>query len=110
MITPQLGGTILPGVTRDSVITLLRDMNVIVEERPIEIDDLVAAYEAGALRECFGTGTAATVAHVRRITYRGLDLVLPPTESRRIGNSVHAALTRLRTRQSEDTRGWLIPV
>lgn len=110
VITPELSGTILPGVTRDSVIRLLRDMNVIVEERPVQIDEVVAAYESGTLRECFGTGTAATIAHVRRIGYRGIDLTLPPTESRSVGNGVLAALTRLRTGLSEDKHGWLVPV
>lgn len=63
VVTPNLTGTILPGITRDSVITLLRDMHCRVEERPISIAEIVEVYEGGALRECFGAGTAATILH-----------------------------------------------
>src|SRR5208283_1929421 len=57
-VTPPLSGTILPGVTRDSVLTLLRDMNSPVEERSIPVDEFAAAHAAGTLQEAFGIGTA----------------------------------------------------
>ena len=67
VITPPLTGTILPGVTRDSVITLLGDMGWPVKQERISIEDLLTEYDAGNIRECLGTGTAAIVSHVRRI-------------------------------------------
>ena len=70
VVTPLLSGTILPGITRDSVITLLRDLGYHVKEDRISMDDLLRSYDRGELRECFGTGTAATVSHVRRIRYK----------------------------------------
>jgi branched-chain amino acid aminotransferase len=73
VVTPSLTGTILPGITRDSVITLLRDMGFSVKEDRVSMDELLRSYERGELQECFGTGTAATVSHVRRIRY-GVEL------------------------------------
>jgi branched-chain amino acid aminotransferase len=61
VITPPLGGTILAGVTRDSVLTLLRSWGVRVSERPITIDEVVAAAGDGTLKEVWATGTAAVI-------------------------------------------------
>jgi branched-chain amino acid aminotransferase len=109
-VTPNLTGTILPGVTRDSAITLLREMGVPVEQRPIAIDELIAAHERGALWECFGTGTAATVAHVAAIGYDGVELVLPAVEQREIGPALLERFARLRSGRDEDRHRWLVPV
>jgi branched-chain amino acid aminotransferase len=71
VITPSLEEeTILAGVTRDSVITGLRDMGYSVEERKISIDELTEAYKNGTLNEVFGTGTAATIALIRELKYK----------------------------------------
>ena len=70
VVTPPLRGTILPGVTRDSVLTLLREQGIECEERIITIDEVVEAIEAGAMDEAFGAGTAAVIAPVGRIAYR----------------------------------------
>jgi branched-chain amino acid aminotransferase len=110
VVTPALGDTILPGITRDSVITLLEAMGIPVEERPLPIDEVVAAHAAGRLRECFGTGTAATISHVADIAYRGKTMTLPPVAGREIGTAVLERMTALRTGREPDHRGWLIPV
>ncbi|MGI8687578.1 MAG: branched-chain amino acid aminotransferase [Thermomicrobiales bacterium] len=110
VVTPNLSGTILAGVTRDSVIALLADMDIPVEERPIAMDEIVAAYDHGALRECFGTGTAATVAPIGKIGYQTRELVLPPVADWKIGPAVLARITHLRTGRADDPRGWLVPV
>ena len=107
IITPELCGTILAGITRDSVVTLLRDMGHPVEERRISIDEIVAAHDQGILRECFGTGTAATLSHVRRIRYRDRDLELPPVEKRAIGTAARERLVAIATGRAPDTHGWL---
>ncbi len=107
VITPELSGTILPGVTRDSVLTLLCDMKVLAEERKIAIDEVVELHRAGRLMECFGTGTAATLSHIQRIRYRGEDLVLPAVEARTIGPAVRERLVAVATGRAPDTHGWL---
>lgn len=110
VVTPGLSETILPGVTRDSVITLLEAMGTRVEERPVSMDEIVAAHDAGRLRECFGTGTAATISHVAEIGYRGRTLTLPPVGDREIAPAVLARMTALRTGRAPDHLGWLTPV
>ena len=69
IITPMLSGSILPGITRDSVITLCRDWGFEVEERRISVDELIEAQSSGALEECFGTGTAAVISPVGKLRY-----------------------------------------
>jgi branched-chain amino acid aminotransferase len=70
-ITPDLdSGTILAGVTRESAITLLKEMGLSVEERPLHIDEIVSAYKNGNLHEIFGTGTAATIAMIKELCYK----------------------------------------
>src|SRR5678816_823774 len=67
-ITPDLEEeTILEGVTRDSAMVLLREMGYQVEERPLSIDEIIAAHKAGTLGEVFGTGTAATISLIREL-------------------------------------------
>jgi branched-chain amino acid aminotransferase len=107
VITPSLSGTILPGITRDSVITLLHDMGHRVREDRIGIDKLLSAYEDGSLRECFGTGTAATVSHVRRIQYKDRTIELPPIAQRQIGPAVRERLLRIMTGHEPDLHGWV---
>ena len=110
VVTPALGDTILPGITRDSVITLLESTGIPVEERPLPIDEVVAAHAAGGLRECFGTGTAATISHVAEIAYQGKTMTLPPVADREIGPAVLDRMTALRSGREPDRHGWLIPV
>lgn len=71
VITPSLGGSILPGITRDSVLTLLRDWGMKVEERPVSIDEVAQASSRGELREVFGTGTAAVISPVNELAFKG---------------------------------------
>jgi branched-chain amino acid aminotransferase len=107
VVTPPLSGTILPGVTRDSVIILLRDLGYHVREDRISMDELLRSYDRGELRECFGTGTAATVSHVRRIRFRDRTLELPPIEERKIGAAVREKLLAVMTGQGPDPHGWV---
>ncbi len=107
VVTPELSGTILPGVTRESIITLLRDEGRPVEERRIAIDEVVEAHGEGRLREAFGAGTAATVTHIRRIRCDGQDLVLPPVEERRIGPAIRDRLVAIMSGAAPDPHGWV---
>jgi branched-chain amino acid aminotransferase len=107
IVTPDLSGTILPGITRDSVITLLRDMGHRIEERRFSVEEMLRSHERGELRECFGTGTAATVSHVRRIRYKERDLELAPVEDRAVGPRVQERLVAIRTGRAPDLHGWI---
>jgi branched-chain amino acid aminotransferase len=107
VMTPSLDGTILPGITRDSVITLLNEMGLQVEERRVGIDEIMSIADRGDLRECFGTGTAATLSHVRRIRYRDRDIQLPPVDQRVVGPEVRRRLVGIATGTRPDPYGWL---
>jgi branched-chain amino acid aminotransferase len=107
VVTPALEGTILPGVTRDSVITLIRDLDLAVEERRIALEEIFAMHAAGRLRECFGTSTAATLTHVRSIRHGDQQIVLPPIEARRIGPAVREALVGIASGTAPDRHSWL---
>ena len=109
-ITPDLeAGTILEGVTRDSAIQVLKEMGYAVEERPINIDELIAAHKAGDLKELFGTGTAATVSMIQELRYK--DYVMKfDTATWKAVPMVKKILTDIREGRTEDTRGWLFKV
>ncbi len=110
VVTPETDGAILKGITRDSAITLLRDKGYKVEVRPLTIDEIVEAYNKGELKEAFGTGTAAVVAHVSKIAYQDMVMELPPIEDRKIGELIKKEINGLRARTIEDERGWVVPV
>lgn len=109
IITPATTGTILRGVTRDSLITLLRDWGYTVEDRLVSLHEITDAYWRGALQECFGAGTAAVVSHVSDITWRDRKLELPPADEthRPIGTRLKNHIDRLRMGLEPDTYGWL---
>lgn len=106
-ITPALDeGTILEGVTRSSVIQGLKDMGIRVEERKISIDEVVDAYKAGKISEVFGTGTAAVIAPIRELNYKGYSMVFD-TDSYKISGSVKQWLNDIREGRIEDRYGWM---
>lgn len=107
-ITPDLKeGTILSGVTRDSVLTVLQELGLTVEERPISIDDLTGAYKKGELLEAFGTGTAATIAPIRELCYR--DTVMKwDTDNWKTAPAVKRLLDDIRDGKAEDKWGWMV--
>jgi branched-chain amino acid aminotransferase len=107
VVTPELGGTILGGITRDSALAVLRDLGTRVVERRIALKEILAAHEDGSLRECFGTGTAATVSQVRRIRYRNQDIELPPSGEDSVGTRLRNHLIAIATGRAPDTHGWL---
>ena len=76
VVTPPLSGTILGGITRDSVLTLARDWGLKAAERPVDIDDLLEAGRNGRLTEAFGTGTACVVSPVGWLSYKGREFAV----------------------------------
>lgn len=110
VITPELSDTILEGVTRDSVITLLKDNGYDVEERPLHIDEIVEASKAGQLKEAFGTGTAASIAPISDLTYQDKKMTLPEQDTWQIAPWLLQELNDIRYCKKEDTRGWVFKV
>lgn len=107
VITPATDGAILKGITRDSIMQILNKKGYAVEEKPLHIDEVLEAYRAGQLREVFGSGTAAVVAHVSKIQYQDTLMELPPLEERKIGAMVKAEIDGLRAGKIEDEFGWI---
>lgn len=109
-ITPNLDqGTILAGVTRDSVITLLKEMGLTVEERPLSIDEIIAAYKSGELREVFGTGTAATISLIRELGFKDMTMSFD-VDSWTTAPQVKKWLTDIREGHRPDKYGWMVKV
>lgn len=110
LITAPLGDTILAGITRDSVLTLARDWKMKVQERKISIDEVIDAHKKGTLDEAFGTGTAATIAHISQIGFEGKDYMLPDTKTRIFSNRVAQELENIRKGRSEDIHNWMYKI
>lgn len=108
VVTPGLvGDTILAGVTRDSVLTLLREKGMKVEERQISIHELEEAHKNGKLLEAFGTGTAASIAPISELTYQDNHMVLPSVEKWEVANWLKAELSDIRYGRKADNHGWV---
>ncbi len=107
LVTAALGDTILNGITRDSVLTLAKDWGVDVEERKIEVAEVIDAIQTGKLQEAFGAGTAATIAQIATIGYNGQDYDLPPVEGRDFSNRILRTLDDIRYGRAEDKFNWL---
>jgi branched-chain amino acid aminotransferase len=109
-ITPTLeDGIILAGVTRSSVITLLKEMNLKVEERKINIDEVIEAYKADSLLEVFGTGTAATIAPIKELRYKDYTMHFN-AESFKIANAIKKRMNDIKEGKAEDIYGWMFKV
>ena len=114
LVTAPLHDTILPGITRRSVMTLAREMGIEVEERPISVDELIAAGENGKLTEAFGTGTAAVVSPVGELAYRDKHIMIgDKSVNNGIGEltmKLYNTLTGLQWGRIEDTHGWVTDI
>ena len=109
-ITPDLNsGTILAGVTRDSVIQLLQDRGLDVEERKLSIDEIVSAYKDQTLREVFGTGTAATISMIKELRFK--DFVMNfDVETWEISKGIKNELRAIKEGREVDKYNWLVKV
>lgn len=109
-ITPSLElGTILAGVTRESVITLLKEIGLTLEERQLSIDEVIEAHQNGQLREVFGTGTAATISLIKELRYK--DYVMEfDTNSWKVAPEVKSRLNDIRYGKREDSYNWMVKV
>ena len=110
LITPPLAGSILPGITRDSVIQLAKDWGQAIEERPISIDEVVEANNNGALEEVFGTGTAAVISPVGSLFYQGQTITLNGGQTGPLSQKMFDCLQGIQYGQHPDVHGWVEPL
>lgn len=110
IVTAQLEGNILPGITRKSVLQLARDKGIATEERRISVAELFEAYEQGRLTEAFGTGTAAVISPVGVLNYRGNVQTINNNEIGELSLKLYTYLTDLQWGRIPDTHGWIVPV
>lgn len=110
VVTPMLNGSILPGVTRDSIITLCKDFGYEVEERRVSLEELMVAADNGKLEECFGTGTACVVSPVGKLVNKDKTLVIGNGGIGPLSQKLYDTLTGIQYNKIEDKHGWRIKV
>ncbi len=108
LATAPLDGTILPGVTRNSVLTLARDMGLDVQERKITIDEVIDKAKSGELEEVFGTGTAAVIAPVASLSYQGQEYNIGDGRTGKLAQGLFDAITGIQTGTGDDPHGWRV--
>ncbi|MCY4283928.1 MAG: branched-chain amino acid aminotransferase [Thiotrichales bacterium] len=112
VVTPELRGSILPGITRDAVITLLRENGHDVVERRITIDEVVDASRKGMLEEAFGAGTAAVISPVGTMAYKGEEIRVNANASGPVTQWLYDRITGIQLGEHDDPHGWcrVLPV
>ena len=111
VITPPLtSGTILPGVTRDSALTLMREWGLRVAERQVSIDEVAQAAHRGTLKEVWGTGTAAVISPVGELAYKGERIVINQGRIGELTQKLYDAIVGIQYATAPDTHGWTVPV
>ena len=110
IVTPMLNGSILPGITRNSVLELCRSWGMDVEERKISVDELLEAQKSGKLEECFGTGTAAVISPVGKLRYKDDVMVIGGGEIGPVSQKIYDTVTGIQLGKLEDPFGWRVVV
>ncbi|NJD21714.1 MAG: branched-chain amino acid aminotransferase [Melioribacter sp.] len=105
--TPMLTGSILPGITRMSVLQILKDWKYNVTERMISMDEVINAYKKGDLIEIFGTGTAAIISSVSKLKYKESLLQFNDKEAGELGTKLYNELSDIYYGEIEDRHGWM---
>ena len=106
LVTPEIDGTFLEGITRASVIQIANDLGYKVIEKKISIDDVVEAYDTGRLTEMFGTGTAATITHISCFAYHNKDYTFS-AEKNIISSKLKTELEGIKLNSVQDRHHWL---
>ena len=107
LITPELNGSILPGITRYSVIELAKKWGMKVTERKISMDEIIQAHGNGQLTEVFGSGTAAVISPVGEIRYGDRIINIGDGTPGKTSMKFYDALTAIQYGKAEDTQGWI---
>ncbi|MEG0741283.1 MAG: branched-chain amino acid aminotransferase [Clostridia bacterium] len=110
IVTPALNGSILPGITRDSVLKLGKKLGYEVEEVRMDIQDVMADMKAGKITEAFGTGTAAVVSPVNKISFKGEEICIGDGGIGVITQKLYDTLTGIQFGRIDDPMGWVVKV
>ena len=110
LITPELNRSILSGVTRDSVIKLAKSLDVNVVERKISIDEIYEAHESGALKEVFGSGTAAVISPVGQIKFNGKEITIGDGSVGPFAAKLFNDLMDIQYGKAADPFNWIVPI
>ena len=107
LVTPSLDGGILRGITRDSIMTVAKDLGYELEERPIPIEEVCDGINSGSITECFGTGTACIVSPVGQLRYKDKDYVIGNFKTGDITKRLYDTLTGIQYGKIKDKFGWI---
>ena len=110
VLTPMLNGSILPGITRNSVIALCKEWGYEVEERRISVDELYEASVNGTLEEVWGTGTAAVISPVGHLRFQNQVMQIKDGGIGELSQKLYDTVTGIQLGKIEDTRGWVVEV
>ena len=108
VVTAPTQGSILPGITRMSILQLAEDKGIPVEVRPISVEELFNAYEAGKLTEAFGTGTAAVISPVGQLEYHGKEMLLNGGNIGPIAQEMYDTLVGIQRGERPDPHDWIV--
>jgi branched-chain amino acid aminotransferase len=108
--TPPLTGTILPGITRDSVITLAREQGRVVEERPVSFDEWRTGTASGEITEAFACGTAAVITPIGTVRFAGGEFTMPNEGNGPVAAELRQSLVDIQRGRVADTHGWVCKV
>jgi branched-chain amino acid aminotransferase len=107
LVTPPLTGSILPGVTRDSVIQMAKHWGINVQERMITVDEVVEAIQSGAMKESFGTGTAAVISPVGEISYKNEHYQVQDGGVGELSQKLYDEIVGMQYGERKDPFGWV---
>lgn len=108
VITPALDGNILEGITRNSIIVLCQKWHIPVEERPVTIDEIVQAHQAGTLEEVFGSGTAAVISPVGKLTYQDQEMTIRQQTIGPLSQKLYDTISGIQKGILPDSEGWCV--
>jgi branched-chain amino acid aminotransferase len=110
LITPDLGDSVLPGITRDSVLQLLKSWNIPTAERRLSVEEIFQAHADGRLVEAFGCGTAAVISPIGKLGWGERDIVINEGRIGEISQRLYDTMTGIQTGRLEDPFGWTVEV
>ena len=100
----------MPGITRDSVIAILKKKGIKVSERKLAIDEVVQAYKDGNFKEMFASGTAAVISPVGELCYKGESMIINDREIGPIAQELYDTIYGIQTGTVADEMGWTVEV
>ena len=110
IVTPELTGSILPGITRKSCIEVLKNLGYKVSERLLSVDELISAMENGRLEEAWGCGTAAVVSPIGRLMYQDKEYIINSEKIGEVTQKLYDILTGIQWGKAEDSYGWIYKI